>query len=98
MNNIEDVKELVLRGLIKKGKFGGAHMPLDTILGHVSDKMLNDKKDRKIVDKAIRELVNNSWVIVLKKRTGKGSDLHISINPRRIKEIGEYLGGSGKAL
>lgn len=28
----------------------------------------------------------------IKKKTGKGSDLHVSINPRAVKEASAFLG------
>ena len=39
----------------------------------------------------MHELVSDDWVVVVNKRTGKGSDLHISINPRKTNEIVTYL-------
>jgi len=89
---IKDVKTVILRTLIQKRKVGGAHTPLDNITHNLPDDLLHDKKGQKIIDEAVKELVNSNFVIVLKKKTGKGSDLHISLNPRAIKEISEFLG------
>jgi hypothetical protein len=91
MEDVEKVKALVLRELIKKGKFGGAHTPLENITSRLPDIFLHNKKGQKAIDRAVQELVNLLFVIIMKKRTGKGSDLHISINPRKSKEIGQYL-------
>jgi len=91
MEDSEKIKQFILRSLMKKGKFGGAHTPVDNITHQLPDEVLNDKKGQKSIEKALKELVNLGWVLVMKKRTGKGSDLHISINPRSIKEIHEYL-------
>jgi len=52
---------------------------------------LHNKKGRKAVDAALKELRNQGWILIMQKRTGKGADLHISINPRKIQEISEYL-------
>ncbi len=37
-------------------------------------------------------LCRKGWCIRLKKRTGKGSDWHISINPEYTSEIMGYVG------
>ena len=91
MEGIDRFKAFILRTLVKKRKFGGAHTPLDKITNSLPDELLHAKKRQRAIDEAVKELVNLSWVIVMKKRTGKGSDLHISINPRKIREISEYL-------
>jgi len=87
----ENAKGAVLRELLLRGKIGGAHAPLGSITNNMPDKFLHNKKGRKAIAIAIKELANACWVIILQKRTGKGSDLHISINPRKIKEINDYL-------
>lgn len=92
MDEIQRLKRLILTALMDKGKYGGAHTQLDNITHHLPDEFLNNKKGQKEIDEAIKELNNSYWIIVLKKKTGKGSDLHISINPRAIKEISGFLG------
>lgn len=91
MDKITSVKKFILRELIKRRKIGGSHTTLDNVVQHLSDEFLKEKRTRKIIESALKELVNDKMVIVLKKRTGKGSDLHISINPRKLKEIAELL-------
>jgi hypothetical protein len=44
------------------------------------------KTERKMFLKEYSSFRNN-YCIVLKKRTGKGSEWHISLNPRKLKEI-----------
>lgn len=90
-NDIARLKRLILTALIDKGKYGAAHTPLDNITHHLPDEFLRNKKGQKAIDKAVKELNNSSWVIILKKKTGKGSDLHISINPKAIKEISAFV-------
>ena len=99
MDEIRILKSAILKELIRKQKFGGAHTPLENITRNAPGNFLQNKEGQKRIHKAVKELVNDGWAIVLKKRTGKGSDLHISINPRMIREISEYLSSrSGKAL
>lgn len=89
---VDKVKAFILEELTKRGKFGGAHTPLENVISHLPDEFLHDKKGRRVIDDAIKELANAVWITVQKKRTGKGSDLHVSINPRAIKEISAFLG------
>ena len=35
--------------------------------------------------------MNKKWIVVLTKRTGKGSDDHISLNQRKSGEIKQFL-------
>ena len=45
----------------------------------------------KTVEKVVKELANDEWIVVMTKKTGKGSDDHISLNPRKVSEIKQYL-------
>ena len=89
---VNKVKAFILEELTKRGKFGGAHTPLDNVVRNLPDDFLHDKKGRRVIDDAVKELANSAWITVQRKRTGKGSDLHVSINPRAIKEISAFLG------
>ncbi len=88
---IDEIKKFILRELIKRKKIGGAHTPLDRVTRSLPDELLQQKHTGKIVNQAIKELVNNGMIILQHKRTGKDSDLHIAINPRTWKEIGLFL-------
>lgn len=83
-----NAEKFILRELIKKKIIGGRHTPLDRIIKNLPDEFLYQKS---FIEKAVKELRNNGWVIISQKRTGKDSDFHISINPRAWKEIGEFL-------
>ncbi len=91
-DSVKKVKAFVLEELIKRSKFGGAHTPLDNVIRLLPDEFLHDKKGRRVIDDAVKKLVNAGWLIVQRKRTGKGADLHVSINPRAIKEISAFIG------
>jgi hypothetical protein len=91
MVEVDDVKKFILRELTKKRKIGGAHIFLDKVVRHLPDKYFHDKKSRKSIDAAIKDLVNAGWINANRKRTGKGDDVHISINPRMIKKVFEFL-------
>ncbi len=85
------IKKAILRELLKKRIIGGAHTPLDNIFHHLPDEYLHDKKGQKIVAEAVKELANAELVTILKKKTGKGTGHHISLNPRKLKETGDLL-------
>ena len=90
-DDVTRLKRLIITALMDKGKYGGAHTPLENITHHLPEEFLHDKKGQKAIDEAVKELSNSGWIIILKKRTGKGSDLHVSINPKAIKEISEFI-------
>ena len=81
----------ILISLMKREKYGGAHTPLANVENNLPDFFLHNKKGRKAIDSAVKELGNLGWVLIVQKRTGKGSDLHVSINPRKVREISEYV-------
>ncbi len=91
MDNISKVEIAILKELISKRKIGGAHTPLGNIVHRAPDEFLHDKKGKKTIEDALKNLVNKKWVLVLIKKTGKGTGNHISINPRMIKEISEFI-------
>jgi len=84
----EEFKATILEFLLKKGCIGGAHTPLGRLTSCIE---LHSKQDKKEFEQALDELVKNAWVISASKRTGKGSDIHLSINPRALNEISEFL-------
>lgn len=73
---------------MKKHCIGGVHTPLDRVKSCIE---LHSKQDKKEFEEAVRELVKDAWIFVMNKRTGKGSDIHLSINPRKTNEIMKYL-------
>lgn len=52
-------------------------------------------KGRKKVEQVLKELTNDEWIIILTKRTGGGSDEHVSLNPRKVSEIKQFLEMTG---
>ncbi len=68
---------------------GGKHAPEDRLI----KKKIKALKpiERKIFIREYKNLINNGLIIRTKKMTGKGSDWHISLNPRKIRELGELL-------
>ena len=91
MEEVIVLKKFILQKLIRADIWGGKHMPLDFIRKGIPEHYKHNPKGRKAFEKALKELVNNESVIILLKRTGKGSGEHISLNPRKVGEIRQFL-------
>lgn len=80
--------------LLRKRVFGGKHTPEKKLI-KLQTRQLN-KQQKKDFDKEYLNLIKDEFILRSKKRTGKGSDWHIRLNPRKIKEINEFLENEGK--
>ncbi|MBS3148548.1 hypothetical protein J4219_06680 [Candidatus Woesearchaeota archaeon] len=84
----EAFKATILEFLLKKNCIGGVHTPLGRVKSCIE---LHSKPDKKEFEQALDELVKETWVISATKRTGKGTDIHLSLNPRTLGQISEFL-------
>ena len=91
MSEIKILKKLVLQKLIRSNIWGGKHTPLDFVKKGIPEHYRNTPKGKKLIEKALKELTNDSWIIISIKKTGRGTDNHISLNPRKTSEIKEFL-------
>ncbi|MBS3176441.1 hypothetical protein J4457_04350 [Candidatus Woesearchaeota archaeon] len=91
MDEKEVLIKMILQKLIRGSVWGGKHTPLDFVRKGVPDHYKNTHKGERVLDDALKQVVNNGWAILILKRTGKGSDEHISLNPRKISEINQFL-------
>ncbi|MBU2637895.1 MAG: hypothetical protein KJ955_02895 [Nanoarchaeota archaeon] len=73
--------------MIGKEKIGGAHIPEDKVLNRTIK--WSNKHERREFEKGYKAAINEGLIMRVKKRTGKGSDWHISLNPRKLKTIYE---------
>ena len=64
-------------------KWGGSHSELKRVLKSLPDSC----KEKRLIQKAVKNLVNLGFVGIYKKT---GED-HISLNPRKVKEINDFL-------
>ena len=83
------VLKTILLFLIDKKYIGGKHIPEDKLIK--SKTKWIDTKAKKEFEKEYKRMLNDSFILRLKKRTGKGSNWHISLNPRKLKELYEIL-------
>ena len=83
MDDVKVVMWYILLRLKNMKKWGGAHSELRRVLkslpGHISG--------RKIVEKAVKELMKLEFIAVYKKT---GED-HVSLNPRKVKDINDFI-------
>ena len=83
----EDVMWFVLIKLVNMGKFGGAHTALKNITKGLPSSITSNKKGKKIIQIAVKELLRRDFLLT-KPSIG---EIHISLNPRKIKEIKEFI-------
>ena len=91
MDDIKILKKLILQKLVRGNIWGGKHTPLDFIARGIPEHYRNTHKGKKAFEKALKELTNDEWVVIFSKKTGKGSEDHISLNPRKVDEIKQFL-------
>ena len=85
------LKRLVLHRLVRANVWGGKHTPLEFVKKGIPQHYRDAHKGKKALEMVIKELVNNNWLLILRKRTSKGFDDHISLNPRKISDIKQFL-------
>lgn len=77
--------------MINKRCFGGKHTPEKKII--VSKTRWLSREEARQFDNEYHLAVRDGLIIRMKKRTKKGSDWHISLNPRKIREIYNMIEG-----
>ncbi len=91
MTKTHFLKKLILQKLIRTNIWGSKHTPLEFITKGIPEHFRNTPKGKKEIEKVLKELANEEWIILLQKRTGKGSTSHTSLNPRKVSEIKQFL-------
>ena len=91
MEETDVLQKLILQKLVRGNVWGGKHTPLDFVMKGIPEHYRNAHKGRKMVEKILKKLTNDELVIIVAKRTGGGSDDHVSLNPRKVSEIKQFL-------
>lgn len=91
MDEEETLKKLILQKLVRSNMWGGKHTPLDFVRKGIPEHYRNTHQGRKALEAALKQLINMGWVMIIAKRTGRGSDEHITLNPRKVAEIKQFL-------
>ena len=81
------IKRFILRKLINLGKIGGAHTSIFNLSKGLPSHIRSNRKGQKAIKQAVKELINDSFLLS-KPST---NEVHISINPKKINEIKEFL-------
>ena len=91
MEDIDILRKLILQKLVRGNVWGGKHTPIDFVIKGVPEHYRNTHKGKKIIEKVLKELTNDGWIVISLKRTGSDSDNHVSLNPRKVAEIKQFL-------
>ena len=91
MDDIIILKKLILQKLIRGNIWGGKHTPFNFVIKGIPEHYRNTHKGKKAIEDALKELKNSEWIVILSKKTGKGSEDHVSLNSRKVEEIKQFL-------
>lgn len=93
MEAFHELKVFILRKLIRADVWGGKHTPLEFVRKGVPDNFRMSQMGKRTLRGALQELANDGWIIARVKRTGKGSSVHISLNPDNVECIMKFVEG-----
>ena len=83
------VLKAILCCLINKSKFGESHTPEDRLI-KPKIKYINSS-ERKEFEKEYQQMIKQGIILRVKKRTGKGTDWHISLDSHKTEELNRLL-------
>lgn len=83
--------KIILVHLMNKKCMGGKHTPEDRLIGLKTRHL--GHADMREFDREYKTMINDGFILRLKKRTGKGSDWHISLNTGKLRELREKMDG-----
>ena len=81
------IKRIIIESLITPPRWGGKHTEIKNIKKGFPSNITSSNKGKKLIDKAVKELINDGFLLC-KKST---HELHVSLNPRMKKEIMEII-------
>ena len=81
------VKRYILSDLVERRIWGGKHTEIRNLTKGLPDIFLRDHKNKRLVEKTIKKLINDYWLLT-KKSTG---EIHVSLNPRKTGEIKRFI-------
>jgi hypothetical protein len=84
---IINIMWLMLSKLNRMDKIGGAHTEIINLYKGLPLHLRSSNQGKKKIQKAVKELIKREFLLQ-KPSTG---ELHISINPRKLKEIIEFI-------
>jgi len=87
---MNDRLKRLIQILRNKNIIGHKHIPEQLVIKQLLKNYNNSV--RKQFFSEYKEFVKKEYVLRLKKRTGKGTEWHISLNPEKAKELNEIRG------
>ena len=84
---INNIMWLMLSKLNRMRKIGGSHTEISNLYKSLPSHFTSSNKGKKKIQKAVKELLKKEFLLQ-KPSTG---ELHVSLNPRKIKEIIEFI-------
>ena len=91
MSQKRKLKKLILNKLVRANVWGGKHVLLYYVKKGVPENFRNSNSGKKEIERSIKEMINDGWIVIQKKATGKGIDEHVSLNQRKVVEIKKFL-------
>ena len=70
MDDLSTVKRIILDSLITPPRWGGKHTDVRNLRKGFPTNITSTKEGQKLIDKAIKELINDGWLLS-KKSTGE---------------------------
>lgn len=87
MGGVNEVIWHVLSKLNRMGKIGGSHTEIANLSKGLPSLFKSSKQGKKVIQESIKEMFNKEYLLQ-KPSTG---EIHVSLNPRKIKEIIEFI-------
>ncbi|MCX6709692.1 MAG: hypothetical protein NTV63_01915 [Candidatus Woesearchaeota archaeon] len=75
--------------MLNKKFIGGKHTSEEKMIQSKTKWLQKEEYDN--FEREYRNAINNQLILRTKKKTGKGSDWHIWLNPRKLKELYEMI-------
>lgn len=79
----------IITSMLNRRYIGKKHTAEDKLIKSKTKWL--QKEDYRDFEEEYKELINNNSILRIKKRTGKGSDWHISLNPRKLKRLYQLI-------
>jgi hypothetical protein len=77
---LSTIKRFMLEDLLPN-TWGRKHKEFKNVIKGLPFHLMSSQKGKKLIQKALKELIKEELIFVSKKRLGKTSDLHFSLNP-----------------
>ena len=88
--NTDVIKRFIIEDLLPN-IWGGKHKEIRNMIRGLPHHLSSSKKGKKLINKALQELLNVGWIKIERKRSGKTSSPHISLKPNKKKEIMQFI-------